>query len=92
MGEFSSIVDGGGLLYKHIEPDASTLPFSMLVDHDDLIEGEYAYMKGRRTITYKLSYLKIFPRQNEIMVDKFPNWESLKWDENLRSTDKAGHR
>lgn len=73
VGEFSTIVDGGGLLYKHVEPDGNTLPFSMLVDHDDLIEGEYAYMKGRKTITYKLSYLKIFPRQNEIMVDKFPN-------------------
>jgi hypothetical protein len=73
VGEFSSIVDGGGLLYKHIEPDGNTLPFSMLVDHDDLIEGEYAYMKGRKTITYKLSYLKIFPRENEIIVDKFPN-------------------
>lgn len=73
VGEFSSIVEGGGLLYKHIEPDATTLSFSMIVDHDDLIEGEYAYMKGRKTITYKLSYLKIYPRDTEIMVDKFPN-------------------
>jgi len=73
VGEFSSIVEGAGLLYKHIEPDATTLPFSMIVIHDDLIEGEYAYMKGRKTITYKLSYLKIYPRESEIIVDKFPN-------------------
>jgi hypothetical protein len=64
MGELNILSEGRGLIYKHIEPDGSVVTFSMK-DETDLIEGEYAVIKGRKTITYKLSYLKIYPKAAE---------------------------
>jgi hypothetical protein len=29
----------------------------------DLIEGEHSEMEKRKTITYKLSYMKIYPKE-----------------------------
>jgi len=70
VGEFATMVEGGGLVYKHLEPDGSTLNFSMIFEPKDLIEGEYAFTKGSKVIRYKLSYLKIYPKANNIVVGK----------------------
>lgn len=60
VGEFNVFGEGRGLIYKHFEPDGSTMSFTMMHD-SDLIEGEYSKVEGRQTITYRLSYLKIYP-------------------------------
>jgi hypothetical protein len=67
MGELTTVGDSRGLIYKHIEPDGSTLNFSMIND-TDLIEGEYSFMIGKRTITYHISYLRIFPKGSDTLT------------------------
>lgn len=62
MGEFVVLSEGRGMIYKHIEPNGTELSFSMK-DETDLIEGEYSVVKGRKTIRYKLSYLKVYPKK-----------------------------
>ena len=61
VGEFNVFGEGRGLIYKHFEPDGSSMNFSMIHD-GDLMEGEYSTVEGKQTITYRLSYLKIYPK------------------------------
>lgn len=65
MGEFNSFADGRGLVYNHFEPDGSTMSFSMTTE-TDLIEGKYTVVEGRRTVTYHLSFLKIYPNDRSV--------------------------
>ena len=62
VGELSTIAVGEAYIYKHIEPDGSMYDYSMAAGSTDLIEGEHSEMHGRKTITYKLSYMKIYPK------------------------------
>jgi hypothetical protein len=64
VGEMSSLSGGEAFIYKHIEPDGSSRDFSMAPSLPDMIDGEYSEMDRRKTITYKLSYVKIYPKQN----------------------------
>lgn len=64
VGEMSSLSGGEAFIYKHIEPDGSTRDFSMAPSLPDMIDGEYSEMHRRKTITYKLSYVKIYPKEN----------------------------
>jgi len=68
MGDFHVLSEGQGFIYNHIEPDASIISFSMLNESPELLEGEFAVMKKKKTITYKLSYLKIYPKSTELVV------------------------
>lgn len=63
VGELSTLSAGEAYIYKHIEPDGSTSDFSMAASSMDLIEGEHSEMEKRKTITYKLSYMKIYPKE-----------------------------
>jgi hypothetical protein len=63
VGELSTLSAGEAYIYKHIEPDGSKRDFSMAASSIDLIEGEYSEMYKRKTITYKLSYMKIYPKE-----------------------------
>lgn len=60
MGELHTMADGAGYMYTHIEPDGERLTFSML-ESEGLLEAEYSQIEKRKTITYRLSYLKIYP-------------------------------
>lgn len=60
MGELDIMAQGAGYIYTHIEPDGKRLTFSML-ESEGLLEAEYSHIEKRKTITYKLSYLKIYP-------------------------------
>jgi hypothetical protein len=60
MGELDIMAQGAGYIYTHIEPDGERLAFSML-ESEGLLEAEYSHIEKRKTITYKLSYLKIYP-------------------------------
>jgi len=63
VGEMSTLSAGEAYIYKHIEPDGSIRDFSMAAGSLDLIEGEHSEMYNRKTITWKLSYLKIYPKE-----------------------------
>lgn len=60
MGELDIMAQGAGYIYTHIEPDGGRMTFSMM-ESDGLLEAEYSHIEKRKTITYKLSYLKIYP-------------------------------
>lgn len=64
MGELDVMADGSAYVYTHFEPDGERLNFSML-ESDGLLEAEYSRIEKRKTITYRLSYMKIYPTQHE---------------------------
>jgi hypothetical protein len=70
VGEMDGILEGSGLIYKHIEPDGSVISFTMMSESPELLEGEFSTMKGRKTITYRLSYLRIFPKTPTVVHNK----------------------
>lgn len=70
MGEFNVLSEGRGLIYNHFEPDGTSMSFAMKSE-SDLVEGEYSFMDGRKTITYKISYLRIYPKSSTISVRSF---------------------
>jgi hypothetical protein len=68
VGHLNLLADSDGMIYKHIEPDGSAITFSMLSESIELIEAEYSNMQKRKTITYRLSYLKIYPKTGDATV------------------------
>ena len=70
VGELNYLSQGEGLIYKHLEPDGRTISFSMISESVELLEAEYSDMQKRKTITYRLSYLKIYPKSSEVTVFK----------------------
>lgn len=64
MGELDIMANRAGYVYTHIEPDGEHLVFSML-ESEGLLEAEYSVVEKRKTVTYRLSYLKIFPTEKE---------------------------
>jgi hypothetical protein len=69
VGELSSLAEGKGFIYKHYEPDGTNYVFSMLNESAELIEAEFSRMEKRKTITYKLSYLKTYPKNLNLTVN-----------------------
>ncbi|HYG01059.1 MAG TPA: hypothetical protein VD927_01385 [Chryseosolibacter sp.] len=67
MGELSMLSEGKGYIYSHTEPDGSVITFSMLNESSELLEGVYSKIEKRKTITYHLSYLKIFPKAEAVV-------------------------
>lgn len=67
MGEFNGLSEGRGLIYNHFEPDGTTLSFSM-TNESDVMDGEYSITEGNKTITYKLSYLRIYPKASSFNI------------------------
>jgi hypothetical protein len=68
VGHMNALSEGNGFIYNHIEPDGDLISFSMIGESSDLLEGEYSKVQGRKTITYKLSYIKIFPKNEAIVT------------------------
>ncbi|HEX8040692.1 MAG TPA: hypothetical protein VF490_16155 [Chryseosolibacter sp.] len=64
MGELDIMAQGAGYIYTHLEPDGKKMTFSML-ESEGLLEAEYSQIEKRKTITYKLSYLKIYPTASD---------------------------
>jgi hypothetical protein len=42
----------------------------MVSESVEMLEAEYSYMEKRKTVTYRLSYLKIFPKTSDFTVYK----------------------
>jgi hypothetical protein len=68
VGEVNTIAEGNGYMYRHIEPDGTVFDFSMLNESVEQLEAEYSKMEKRKTITYRLSYLKLYPKTSQVTV------------------------
>lgn len=69
VGDLNSLAEGKGYIYHHTEPDGTLIHFSMINESPELLEGEYSVIEKRKTITYKLSYLKIYPKNQEVVIN-----------------------
>lgn len=64
VGELTSLSSGGQTyIYKHFGSEGAVQNFSMASTLPDLIEGQYIEVRGRATLTYTLSYMKIYPKE-----------------------------
>lgn len=55
--------DGNILVLKHFEPKGVVLTYSLTFDaNHELLEGVRTETKGGRTFTYKLTYVKLYPK------------------------------
>lgn len=66
VAEINSLAEGGGFTYKHMEPKGEVLTFTFLYDQNksDILEGVYTKVKNDVEVTYKLTYLKVYPKNN----------------------------
>jgi hypothetical protein len=66
-GEFNKVSEGNILVYKHFEPRGKVLTYTFTYDDEkDILEGIRTEVDGAFTITYKLTYLKLFPKRTEV--------------------------
>jgi hypothetical protein len=68
VAELSPLSEGGGFLYKHFEPRGKTMSFIFLYDQSkpDILEGVYTLNEKNSEVTYKLTYLKIYPQNTNL--------------------------
>lgn len=65
-GEFTGVSDGNIMVYKHFEPRGKILSYTFAYDTQrDILEGIRTENDGSFTITYKLTYLKLFPKASD---------------------------
>lgn len=66
VAELNELAEGGGFIYRHFEPKGKVLTFTFLYDKSkpDILEGVYTETKNDVEITYKLTYVKVYPKQN----------------------------
>jgi len=70
VGEFTSLAEGDAFVYKHYEPQTAGIKYSFVISEADILDGVLVEVIKRKTITYKLSYLKIYPKNDEIPIRK----------------------
>ncbi|MFZ1809038.1 MAG: hypothetical protein WAU36_17530 [Cyclobacteriaceae bacterium] len=73
VGEFSSLSEGRAFVYKHYEPKQPTISYSFVLSEFDILDGVLTKVVRRKTITYKLSYLKIYPKKDEMSLRRISN-------------------
>jgi hypothetical protein len=66
VAELNELAEGGGFIYKHYEPKGKVLTFTFLYDKNkpDILDGVYTETKNDVVITYKLTYVKVYPKNN----------------------------
>ncbi len=69
VGELQTLAEGRTFIYRHFEPDGSSFDFSMINESPEMMEAEFSETHRRKIITYKLSYLKLYPKQPDMTVD-----------------------
>lgn len=63
VGEFTRATDSNILIYKHLEPRGKSTSYTFTYDKaSDLLEGIRTENSGSATFTYKLTYIKLFPK------------------------------
>jgi hypothetical protein len=70
VGEFNSLAEGAGLVYKHYEPGTDGINFTMVVTNSDIIDGVHVETIRRKTVTTKLSYLKLYPKKEDLVTNR----------------------
>lgn len=73
VGEFNSISEGNVFVYKHFEPKEPVISYSFVLSEFDILDGILTKVVRRKTITYKLSYLKIYPKKEDMALRKLSN-------------------
>ncbi len=64
-GEFNKVAEGNILVYKHFEPRNKVLNYTFTYDAEkNMLEGIRTETSGSTVITFKLTYLKLFPKKN----------------------------
>lgn len=62
-GEFSQMAESNLLLYKHFDSKARSTSYTFTYDKSkDILEGIRTDNANNRTITYKLTYIKLSPK------------------------------
>jgi hypothetical protein len=63
-GEFTALSEGNVLVLKHFEPKGHELIYSFIYDRErDMLEGIRVETSGSVTYTYKLTFVKLYPKQ-----------------------------
>jgi hypothetical protein len=72
VAELSELAEGGGFIYKHIEPKGETMSFTFLYDKSkpDILEGVYTLNERNGEIMYKLTYVKVYPKVANLKYDQ----------------------
>ena len=65
VGEFTTMTNGATFVYRHYEPESPGISFTFALSESDVLDGVFVKMVKRKTITYKLSYLKIYPQRED---------------------------
>jgi hypothetical protein len=68
VAELNGLSEGGGFIYKHFEPKGKVLSFTFLYDQSkpDILEGVYTVNERNSEVTYKLTYVKVYPKNNNL--------------------------
>jgi len=62
-GEFTTLSEGNVLVLKHFEPKGQELIYSFVYDKEkDMLEGIRIETSGNVTYTYKLTFVKLYPK------------------------------
>jgi hypothetical protein len=62
-GEFTGMSEGNILVYNHFESRGRKTSYTFTYDKaHDILEGVRTENNGQSTLTYKLTYLKLFPK------------------------------
>lgn len=62
-GEFTGLTEGNVMVYKQLESRGRETSYTFMYDQSrDLLEGIRTENEGNFTYTYKLTYLKLFPK------------------------------
>ncbi len=62
-GEFTALSEGNILVLKHFEPRGKVLSYAFTYDHEkDILEGIRTETNGNVTYTYKLTFVKLYPK------------------------------
>jgi hypothetical protein len=63
-GELTTLSEGNILVLKHFEPRGKPLTYSFTYDKDrDILEGIRTETNGNVTYTYKLNFVKLYPKE-----------------------------
>lgn len=66
-GEFTGIAEGNIMLYKHFESRSRVISYTFTYDRTrDILEGIRTEKNGAFEVTYKLTYIKLFPKAGDV--------------------------
>lgn len=73
VAELTGLSEGGGFIYKHFEPKGKVLSFTFLYDQSkpDILEGVYTLNERGSEVVYKLTYVKVYPKANNLQASDY---------------------